>query len=346
MDVEHKLNLCLSVAEECIQVDELKKLFENKEHPICYDGFEPSGRMHIAQGIMKTLNVNKMTRAGCKCIFWVADWFALLNNKMGGDIEKIKNVGKYMIEIWKATGMDLENVTFLWSSDEINKHASEYWPLVMDIACKNKLPRILRCVTIMGRSETDELTASQIMYPCMQCADIFMLKADICQLGMDQRKINMLAREYCDATQRPTKPVILSHHMLSGLKKGQEKMSKSDPSSAIFMEDSEEDVYKKIRKAFCPLGEVNANPCMDYMKHIVFLANNTFQVERSPENGGNVMYHGYEQFASDYMDGKLHPADVKDNLARAINILIEPVRKHFKENDEARHLLELVQSYQ
>ena len=28
-------------------------------------------------------------------------------------------------------------------------------------------------------------------------------------------------------------------HMLAGLKEGQEKMSKSDPDSAIFMEDSE-----------------------------------------------------------------------------------------------------------
>jgi tyrosyl-tRNA synthetase len=30
--------------------------------------------------------------------------------------------------------------------------------------------------------------------------------------------------------------VIISHHMLAGLKEGQEKMSKSDPDSAIFME--------------------------------------------------------------------------------------------------------------
>lgn len=32
----------------------------------------------------------------------------------------------------------------------------------------------------------------------MQCSDIFYLHADICQLGMDQRKVNMLAREYMD----------------------------------------------------------------------------------------------------------------------------------------------------
>lgn len=43
------------------------------------------------------------------------------------------------------------------------------------------------------------------------------LQADICQLGMDQRKVNMLAREYCDKIKRKLKPVILSHEMLPGL---------------------------------------------------------------------------------------------------------------------------------
>ena len=145
----------------------------------------------------------------------------------------------------------------------------------------------------MGREETDDLTTAQILYPCMQCADIFFLKVrflqnrislmlmqkntlkyfifelyekvDICQLGGDQRKVNMLAREYCDDlnyncfTSYPlvqlgfVVPQVIvqvnsisasylepSHEedMLSGLS-GQEKMSKSDPNSAIYMEDQE-----------------------------------------------------------------------------------------------------------
>ncbi|MCI26284.1 tyrosine-tRNA ligase-like protein, partial [Trifolium medium] len=47
---------------------------------------------------------------------------------------------------------------------------------------------------------------------------------------MDQRKVNVLAREYCDLIKRKNKPIILSHHMLPGLKQGQEKMSKSNQS--------------------------------------------------------------------------------------------------------------------
>lgn len=64
--------------------------------------------------------------------------------------------------------MDMSRVQFLSSSEEINKHADEYWPLVLDIACKNNLKRILRCSQIMGREEGEEMEASQIFYPCMQ----------------------------------------------------------------------------------------------------------------------------------------------------------------------------------
>ena len=64
--------------------------------------------------------------------------------------------------------------------------------------------------------------------------------------------------------------------MLSGLLEGQEKMSKSDPNSAIFMEDSEKDVQKKINGAFCEEGVVKGNPILDYTKHIVFGARSEF----------------------------------------------------------------------
>ena len=95
LTLDERFALCRSVGEECIQDDELRNLLDKKPVPVCYDGFEPSGRMHIAQGVMKCLNVNKLTRAGCHFKFWVADWFALMNNKMGGDLKKIQKVGAW-----------------------------------------------------------------------------------------------------------------------------------------------------------------------------------------------------------------------------------------------------------
>ena len=345
LTLDERFALCRSVGEECIQDDELRNLLDKKPVPVCYDGFEPSGRMHIAQGVMKCLNVNKLTRAGCHFKFWVADWFALMNNKMGGDLKKIQKVGQYMVEVWKAVGMDLSRVEFIWSSEEINKRGHEYWPLVLDIARRNKLARVMRCTQIMGRSEGDDLSASQIFYPVMQCADIFFLKADICQLGVDQRKVNMLAREYCDDIKRKNKPVILSHHMLMGLKQGQEKMSKSDPESAIFMEDSEADVNVKLKKSYCPPGEVAGNPCLEYIKYVVMPWCGKFSVTRAEDNGGDKDYVEYEEVEKDFVDGKLHPGDVKPALARHINAILQPVRDHFANNPEAKKLLDTIKKY-
>ncbi|CDJ59624.1 tyrosyl-tRNA synthetase, putative, partial [Eimeria maxima] len=139
LSLEERIARCLSVAEECIQEDELAKLLEKKQFPIAYDGFEPSGRMHIAQGLLKVKNVNKLTSAGCIFVFWVADWFAMLNNKMGGDLKKIRKVGEYFIEVWKSAGMKMDNVRFLWASEEIGKAPEVYWQLVMNIAKANSI---------------------------------------------------------------------------------------------------------------------------------------------------------------------------------------------------------------
>jgi tyrosyl-tRNA synthetase len=162
---------------------------------VAYDGFEPSGRMHIAQGVMKALNVNKLTKCGVTFKFWVADWFALMNNKMGGDLAKIQTVGRYMCEVWKAVGMDMSKVQFLSSSEEINGRAAEYWPLVLDIARQNSLQRIVRCSQIMGRGDTDELsgTYEQPRQPSLRriitpCCNPFPLR-----LGQSRRYISISA---------------------------------------------------------------------------------------------------------------------------------------------------------
>ena len=107
MDIEEKISIAKEVGEEIISEKELRELFENKKNPVAYDGFEPSGRIHIAQGLLRVINVNKLTSTGIKFKMWVADWFGLLNNKMGGDLEKIKIVGEYFIEVWKASGITL-----------------------------------------------------------------------------------------------------------------------------------------------------------------------------------------------------------------------------------------------
>ncbi|MHA1933591.1 MAG: tyrosine--tRNA ligase, partial [Promethearchaeota archaeon] len=203
--LEERLSLLKEVGEEIIDLDELKDLIQwkmkNNEEIFAYDGFEPSGDIHIAQGLLRTINVNKITKAGIRFKFLVADWHAAANKKFDGNLEVIKKVGDFFIELWKVCGMDLSKVEFLYASDLVKD--PNYWELVLKIGIETTLKRIKRCTQIMGRSESDKLYASQILYPLMQTADIFYLPADICQLGLDQRKVNMLAREVAKKLDRP-----------------------------------------------------------------------------------------------------------------------------------------------
>jgi len=365
-EIERRFQLVRSVGEECITEADLKNLITKRLAAgfRLYDGFEPSGRMHIAQGIFKALNVNKCTSSGGTFVFWIADWFALMNDKMGGDLEKIKVVGQYFIEVWKGAGMDLTNVEFRWASDDIIGNAQVYWQQMLDIAMRFTTTRIKKCCQIMGRLE-NKLTAAQILYPLMQCTDIFFLRADICQLGVDQRKVNMLAREYCDAIGRKLKPVILSHHMLYGLAKGQAKMSKSNPDSAIFMEDSVEEVKRKLGIAYCPReveeeqkknegeGEESMslvedklkNPCLDYVKYIIMSEEGSVLNVEVDNGTSNKAYKSYEAVREAFLSGELTEDELKAALAKRVNELMQPVRDHFQNDPTAQKVLKLVKEY-
>jgi len=354
MNTEQKIELIKQVGEEIITEEELRQLLETKKNPIAYDGFEPSGKIHIAQGLLRAINISKMIKAGVHFKMWVADWFALMNNKMGGDLDKIRVTGKYFIEVWKACGLDTEKVEFLWANDVMSD--TDYWKTVVDIARSSTVKRITRCSQIMGRSESDSLSAAQIFYPCMQCADIFHLKADITQLGMDQRKVNMLAREVGPKLGY-WKPVVVSHHMLMGLgqppateltgaDRGIElKMSKSKPDTAIFMDDSKEEIKRKIGKAYCPEGQVQDNPILEYSKYIIFERFDSFRIERPAKYGGDLEFKSYDELERVFANKELHPMDLKAGAAEHIDKLIEPVRKHF-EKGKAKELLEQVKSFQ
>jgi tyrosyl-tRNA synthetase len=361
MNTQNRLDLINQVGEEIIGFDELKSLFENGEQLIAYDGFEPSGQIHIAQGLLRAINVNKMIKAGVKFRMWVADWHAMANNKMGGDLEKIKTVGRYFIEVWRASGMDLANVEFMWASDMAKN--PDYWKLVLQVGKSNALKRFVRTAEMMGREESlEKLTGAHIIYSCMQVADIFMLGAKITQLGMDQRKVNMLAREVGPQLGF-WKPVVVSHHMLRGLGKPvsaeedalqrtiELKMSKSKPDTAVFMTDTKEDIMRKMNKAYCLEGDIKENPVLEYCKYIIFesferLKIAEFIVERPEKWGGTLRFKTYSELEKAFAEKQLHPMDLKQTVAILLDKLLQPVRAHFETNEEAKQLLEAVKSYQ
>ena len=349
------MRLVRNVGEEIITERELRTLLETNSHPSAYDGFEPSGLAHLPFGVLRPILVDDMLKAGVHMKLWIADWFAWVNNKMGGDLAKIQEVGRYFVEVWKAAGVDMSKVEVLWTSDAARQE--EYWKKVVVVAQNSTLARAQRALTIAGRTTKEAIQTAQLFYPMMQVADIFWLDVDICQLGVDQRRANILAREIAEK-MKWKKPVAVHHHMLIGLQGKKEpegfdengamdaeissKMSKSKPETSIFVHDSAETISRKVNSAYCPPKMLEGNVLIEYSKYIVFRKLKSLRIERPEKYGGNVEFSSVTELERAYTAGELHPADLKKGVAASLDAIISPIREHFEKDPHARRLYETV----
>lgn len=336
--MQDRLSLITRNVEEIVTLDELKKKLENNETLTGYIGFEPSGLFHIGW-LIWAQKLKDLMNAGVKMILLVATWHAWINDKLGGDMELIKKAGQYVIDVLDAYGVDKSRLNIVYA-DELVKD-SDYWSLVLKVAKNTTLARMKRALTIMGRKTDEaELDTSKLFYPAMQVSDIFYLNVDIALGGTDQRKAHMLAREVAEKLHK--KKVIAIHTpLLVGLKGGQRmegkieedelmseiKMSKSKPESAIFVNDSQEEVEAKIRAAYCPKGVVDLNPILQIVRYIIFTNTNTFKIERDLKYGGDIEFKNYDELEKAYVEGKIHPMDLKTATARKLNDILDPIRK-------------------
>ena len=358
MNAYEKMKVFDEVAEEIITRSDLQNLLEENEHPLAYDGFEPSGIAHLPL-LYRAITIKKLLDVGVKFKLFLADWHAWLNGKLGGNMDAIKAAGEYFIEAWKSEGIPVgsESVQIVWSSDILNR---DYLTTMLKISNFTTVSRVTRSLPIMGRNELGSDKIAWLFYPVMQVTDIFQLGVDICQLGLDQRKANMLAREVAEKLGRK-KPVGVHHHILVGLEglkagKGMDedakrdaiissKMSKSNPKNTIYLTDDKENIEKKILGAVCPPKNLDGNPLIEYSKYIIFPLFERLKVERELVHGGDIEYTNFEVLARDYSEGKLHPLDLKHAVAEALDQAIKPVRDHLTNDAKSKHLQEIFSPY-
>jgi len=352
MDIETKLELIKKPpTEEIITEEELRELLQTNDHPKHYIGYEISGFLHLGSLIISGFKLQDFIKAGIDCTFFMADWHSWINKKLGGDIEKIRKALEYYKEAFKFfVGPKLKFVL----GTELYHNNDEFWSRLILINKAVTLDRVKRCLTIMGRKESERLDFAQFIYPSLQADDIFEMDLDIVHSGMDQRKAHILAREVAQKLKWKV-PVAVHHHLIAGLvepkaegydenlemdMKISSKMSKSKPWTCIFMHDSNEQIKEKLNKAWCPEKQVEMNPILEIVKYVIFHEKKTFKIEREAKFGGSIEFNSYEQLEETYKKGKIHPQDLKENVAREISNIIDPIRKHF-ETPANRKLLDV-----
>lgn len=339
MDVEEKVSLIeRPPTEEIVTRDELIELFKTNSRPKHYIGLEISGFLHLGSLISTGFKINDFLKAGVRCTVFLADWHTLINDKLGGDWEIISKVSQYYADAFRLVCPGVEIVL----GSDLYSEKKEYWLELVKLTKHMSLARTMRTLTIMGRSETEEkIDLAKLLYPPMQATDIHFLDIDIAHAGMDQRKIHMLARELFPKMKWKV-PVAVHHRLLPSLSepetvsdsKSLGKMSKSSPSSGIFIHDSDDEIRSKLKKAWCEEGNIKANPVLEVAKHVIYHEFDEISVERPAKFGGNVIYSSYSQLESDFMQKKLHPTDLKQTVANYLIKIIQPIREKLVLNKE------------
>jgi tyrosyl-tRNA synthetase len=325
--------------QEVVQPDELERVLMSGS-ATGYIGIEPSGLLTTAQAFQIARSLKLLHAAGVHMTVLLADWHAYINDKLGTDLPRIKRCGEYLREAFTALGVDPGMTTYVYASDYAGD--ANYWELVVRTLKASSLNRIKRALTIMGREEDEsELDSSKIIYPAMQVSDIYYLDVDIALGGMDQRKAHMLCRDVAGKVGRVGNdvkiPVALHFALLPALSGGSvrddpvaAKMSKSRPESALLIHDTPGEIHGKLKRAFCPAGELEDNPVTELARLIVMPNTDKLVVKRPEKWGGDMHFTTYDDLAESFESGQLHPADLKTAVADALAELQRPVRERFE----------------
>lgn len=328
MNIEQKLELVTRNTTEIITPSELKELLEKREHPTMYIGTSVTGRPHIGYLVWGT-KVADFMKAGFKAKILLADVHGSLDNCPWDLLEKRYEYYQLVIRgMLKSCGADLNNVEFVkGSSFQLSEKYMFDVLKLSSFTTVHDATKAASDVVKMG----DNPKLSGLIYPLLQALDEEYLKVDVQYGGLDQRKILVYARENLPKLGYKSRVEVMTP-LIPGLSPGG-KMSSSDPNSKIDLIESTADIKSKLNKAFCPEKVIEANGVMAFIKYVVMVhkmdKKETFDIVRPEKFGGNISFSTYNELEKYYIEGKLHPMDLKNALALEIDKLLAPVREEF-----------------
>ena len=240
-------------------------------------GMRPTGILHIGHYVGVLKNWIKLQKDN-ETLFFVADWHALSTSYE--DKLNLKNLSIELVKDWIASGIDpKKSIVFIQSY--IKEHAELYLLLNMitPLGWLERNPTYKdQLKQMVGK---DIHTAGFLTYPVLQTADIILYDAELVPIGEDQRPHLEIAREIirrfhylfeCEVFKEP-KELLSPNPRLLGL--DGRKMSKSY-NNAIFLRDSKDEVWQKLRVAKTDPQRVkksdpgDPNVCLIFDYHKIF----------------------------------------------------------------------------
>lgn len=328
MDLQTKFDLIKRNTIEILEESELKELLEKKKQPVVYLGTSVTGRPHIGYFVWG-LKLNDFLKAGFKVKVLLADIHGALDKTPWDLLNKRYEYYKIVIPaMLEAVGADISQLEIVTgSSFQLKK---DYMFDVLKMATFVTTHDCNKAASEVVKIEENPKLAG-LIYPIMQALDEQYLDVDIQYGGVDQRKILVFARENLPKMGYRKRVEVMTP-LIPGLAPGG-KMSSSVKNSKIDLIDDEKSVKEKMNQAYCVAGEVEGNGVLAFLKYVLMVIKQDnkkeFKIERPEKFGGNVSYKTYEAIEEDYKNKKIHPMDLKNAVAKEVNLLLEPIRKKF-----------------
>ena len=283
------------------------------------------------------LKIAQFLQAGCRVKILLADIHGFLDN-LKAPIELVKFRAEYyrfvITALLQAVNVPIDKLEFVLGSDYELK--PDYFMDLLRLASITSEHDAKKAGAEVVK-QTENAPLSGLLYPLMQALDEQYLDVDVQFGGVDQRKIFALAKEVLPKIGYKERAHLMNP-MVPGLHGG--KMSSSEEDSKIDLLDTADVVTKKIKKAVAVPKVVEENGLLAFIEYVLLPAAGLlhgkpkFTVERERDGLEPLVYENIAKIHDDYRNDVLTPQLVKPAITKALNELLEPIRRGFEESPE------------
>lgn len=219
--------------------------------PVLVSGIQPSGRLHIGNYLGALRNFVELQNFGkYDCYFFIADLHSI--TEAFEPKEKKAQILELVADYF-AAGIDPKK-SVIFQQSQIVAHSELTW-ILNTIAPMGELERMTQFKDKSTRQSAN-VNMGLFDYPVLMAADILLYNAGFVPVGDDQIQhlelTRSLARKFntkFGQTFIEPKDLLTKTARVMSLKDPSKKMSKSQPESCLFLDDSPEDIRAKIARA-------------------------------------------------------------------------------------------------
>ncbi|PCD41168.1 hypothetical protein AU210_003726 [Fusarium oxysporum f. sp. radicis-cucumerinum] len=313
MTPEESITLIKANLAEVMNPEIIDNVILKEKRPLrVYWGTAPTGKPHCGY-FVPTINIAELLHAGCHVKILLADKHAHMDSL--APLEVIEHRCDYyrllINSSLKAIGVDVSKLEFVVGSSF--QDSKEYQLDRFRFSNNVNVSKLLKAGSEVVK-QAENPTLGSLEYPIWQSLDEEDLDVDAELGGVDQRKLFTFFIDHMPKTGYKVRAHLMNP-MVPGLGEAQ-KMSSSEPSSKINLLDTPEEVAKKLRKA-----------------------PRWFTAET--RDGEPLVYEHICKLKEDYESDTLTPQMIKPALIKALNDLLDPIRKDFDSGEDWKRVADL-----